>query len=192
MIALLKGTVAHRTAGSIVLMTSGGVGYDVRVSVKDLTALPEGTTVTLMTYLKVSDSALDLYGFTESSDRAFFELLLTVKGVGPKGALNILGLGSLDQIQEAIGRGDAAYLRSVPGLGKKTADRLVVELKSKVGSVQASAQMQQTGVSGDVVGALVSMGYSEQDAFAAVQHAYVEGASVEDVLKQSLQFLSSK
>jgi len=77
---------------------------------------------------------MDLYGFEELEEKKFFELLISVKGIGPKGALNILGLGSMDEIQNAIGRGDVKYLTQVSGLGKRTAERLCVELKSKVES----------------------------------------------------------
>ncbi len=191
MIALLQGTVVQKGISSVVIMTAGGVGYTVRVSTKDLVQLGENSTVTLMTYLKVSDSALDLYGFVDAIDRSFFELLLTVKGVGPKGALQILSIGGVDQIKDAIARGDATYLSSIPGLGKKTAERLVVELKSKVGSIASAGMGAQSGISGDVVSALVGMGYTEQDAFAAVQHSFSEDASVETILKQALQYLSA-
>ncbi len=188
MIALLKGTVTAKHKTSIVLMTSGGVGYEVYMQPLKVLSAVIGNEMTLYTYLKVSDSALDLYGFEHAEDKDFFSLLMTVSGVGPKTAMNILSLGSMKDIGSAIGRGDVKYLTAVSGLGKKTAERLVVELKTKIGSQGGSSSVQgDSGVLGDVIEALIGLGYSAEDAKSVVTSLDAEGKNTEEVLRMALR-----
>lgn len=189
MISSLTGTVREKTKDTIVIQTNGGVGYAVRVGVH--VGGTKGQLIELYTYLKVSDQAMELYGFLTTEERSFFELLLLVSGVGPKTAMNILSLGSIDDIQDAISRGDAAYLSAVQGIGKKTAERMVVELKSKVKSVG-----WRTSVGGDtslgsaleeVVDGLVGMGYTLDQAREAVRGLECEGKTTEELLREALR-----
>jgi Holliday junction DNA helicase RuvA len=189
MISLLKGMVAEKRKSSLVVLTSGGVGYDVAVSPLFLASCRVEQELTLYTYLKVGQDALDLYGFANESEQAFFTLLLTVSGVGPKTAMNILSAGSIEKIQSAIARSDVAYLTGVSGLGKKTAERLVVELKSKVLNLEKPGSVNQ-GVSDavvEVIDALVGMGYDRSTAKDVVTSLESEDKTTEALLKEALR-----
>ena len=184
MIALIHGTVIERGNNTVLVQTNGGVGYELRVQ-HSFSCFP-GDIITLHTYLKVSESAMELYGFETTDERSFFVLLLSVKGIGPKSALNILSLGSLPEVKNAIGRGDSAYLIAVQGMGKKTAERLVVELKSKVGQGRDEPSTAfDSGVLRDVIDGLVAMGYSKDEARRVSHDCDTEGKTVEEVLRQA-------
>lgn len=188
MIALLKGTIENVGKDSLVVMTVSGLGYEVHVRSAQVLKCSSAQVVTLYTYLKVSDSALDLYGFETIEERHFFELLMTVSGIGPKSAMHIMSAGSLSEIQAAIARGDAADLSSVQGIGKKTAERLVVELKSKVNGQMSD--VQNTGASqilSEVIEALTGLGYAREEARAAVARLESAGKTTEELLKLALQ-----
>ena len=191
MISFLTGKIIQKNASSIVIMTSGGIGYLVSIQVGKYSSIQVDSEVSLYTYLKVSETAMDLYGFETLEEKRFFELLISVKGVGPKGALNILGLGSIDEIQAAISRSDVKYLTQVSGLGKRTAERLCVELKNKVGSVgRDTGNPAMSDSLGEVVEGLVTMGYSKEEARDVVQQLDSDGKTTEELLKQSLKYLS--
>lgn len=190
MISTLIGTIVGAEKDRVVIQTAGGVGYGVAVGKLD--GFLVGQEVTLFTYLKVSDQALDLYGFIGSEARDFFTLLLTVSGVGPKTAMNILSVGSIADIERAISRGDAAYLSAVQGIGKKTAERMVVELRSKIRNpIRQLADELRTPNSGtilsDVIDALVGMGYGKEDVIAVVRELEPDGKSTEALLREALQ-----
>ncbi|HYE59935.1 MAG TPA: Holliday junction branch migration protein RuvA [Candidatus Kapabacteria bacterium] len=188
MISLLSGTIAGKAKQTVVVLTAGGVGYDVVVSpVKAMEAVV-GAPISLYTYLKVSDSALELFGFATMEERSFFSLLTTVSGIGPKTAMNIMTLGSIDAIQSAIARGDVKYLTAVNGLGKKTAERLVVELKQKVGG-SSQGSVGESGILGEVIDGLVALGYSESEARDVVQTLDTSGKTTEDVLRIALKHM---
>ena len=132
MIGLVAGILLEKNGAVLLVETSGGVAYEIAVTPARAAEAMLGAPLRLYTYLKVSDSAQELFGFGTTAERDFFRLLLTVSGIGPESALNILGLCSIANIQAAIARGDIAYLTSVQGMGKKTAERVVVELKAKL------------------------------------------------------------
>lgn len=192
MIASINGKIVGTTKSGAIVETSSGLGYEVQVIPADKMTIAVGAAVRFFTYLKVSEQAQDLYGFSTSEAREFFCLLLTVNGVGPKTALNILSLGSLDNIQGAIARGDVKYLTAVQGMGKKTAERLVVELKSKIlGSQKAFEDSSaSSGPLGEVVDGLVAMGYSQNEARDIVKTLDGEGKSSEALLREALQRLA--
>ncbi len=193
MIARIKGQVLEKAlpaqAGKqrLVIMTPGGVGYDVLVSAAMLAGCSIGQEIEIHTYLKVGQDAMDLYGFAGDLEREFFMLLLTVSGVGPKTAMSILSLGSIDKIQSAIGRGDLAYLTGVSGLGKKTAERLVVELKSKIVSGSGGASGQVSDVLVEVIEGLVGMGYDRGVAKDVVTSLEAGDKSTEALLREALR-----
>ncbi len=192
MISLIQGTVVSKEKNVLVVSTNGGVGYAIAVSPLVANELFEGAEVTLHTYLKVSDSAMDLYGFRSLEERSFFSLLLSVSGVGPKSAMNILSVGSIEEIESAISRGDATYLSAVQGIGKKTAERMVVELKSKVAARAVQSGDDQVGdVLKDVIDGLVAMGYSKDDARLAATACDPAGKSLEQLLREALQSLAT-
>lgn len=186
MISLLKGTVVEKRKNSLILLTSGGVGYEVTVSPVMLASCRKDQELSLHTYLKVGQDAMDLYGFANENEQAFFTLLLTVSGVGPKTAMNVLTVGPIEKIQLAIARGDVAYLTGVSGLGKKTAERLVVELKSKVGSL-SDIDGRASDVIVEVIDALVGMGYDRSTAKETVMSLESADKNTETLLREALR-----
>lgn len=187
MISILKGTIESIEKDSLILMTAGGVGYSIQCRFKNAN-FKMGDSLTVHTYLKVSDNAMELYGFEKPEEKVFFELLLTVSGVGPKAAMRVLSLGSIEEIQSAIARGDAQYLTAVQGMGKKTAERLCVELKSKIATLDSGPQGSAGGqVLSEVIDGLVAMGYGKEEARHAISGLDAEGKSTEELLRIALQ-----
>jgi len=189
MIGLVAGILLEKNGPVLLVETSGGVAYEISVTPARAAESIIGASMRLYTYLKVSDSAQELFGFGTTAERDFFRLLLTVSGIGPKSALNILGLGSIANIQAAIARGDIAYLTSVQGMGKKTAERVVVELKAKLkGATSAEGELPTgaTDVLGDVVDGLVAMGYSAAEARQAAQSLSTVGKDSGQLLREAL------
>ncbi|MFL5843975.1 MAG: Holliday junction branch migration protein RuvA [Solirubrobacteraceae bacterium] len=134
MIASVAGDVAVRRSDHVVLETAGGVGYRLAVSAETLRQVPPiGGNVSLLSHLVVRDDAMVLYGFATEEERELFELLLTVQGVGPKMALAVLGGGGPREVVRTIAAGDARTLQGAPGVGKRIAERIVAELREKVG-----------------------------------------------------------
>jgi Holliday junction DNA helicase RuvA len=166
-----------------------GIGYKVYVTNDTLNAAKIGTESILWTYLAVREDALDLYGFTSPKEKAFFELLISISGIGPKGALNILSLVSVDTLISAIRSGSAAHLVKVSGIGKKTAEKIVLELKDKLGGIETSKEMS-AGMSSDMdaIEALRALGYDADEAREALKKVSPEisdtGKKVKAALKE--------
>jgi Holliday junction DNA helicase RuvA len=139
-------------------------GFGVFVHLANPTTLTEGEEARLKTYLAVKQDGLELYGFTDEADRRFFELALSVSGVGPKTALSLLRRAPREKIEEAIGKRDLAYLTRVVGLGKKSAEKLMVEIGERIHLSAEGAQ----GEDAEVFDTLVALGYTEREARAAV------------------------
>jgi len=193
MIAFLQGKLAEATPTRVV-MDCHGVGYEVLIPVSSYEKLPPaGSEVKLLTYHHVNaqDGAQQLFGFATAQEREMFLLLISINGIGPKLACNILSSASVASLRAAIAAGDSRTLSSLRGIGKKTAERLVVELKDKVGTeaplpAKPTADPKWT----DAVLALVSLGYKQSDAQEAVLAASQElgaGASVEALVRAALR-----
>lgn len=192
MISFLQGKIISLHTHKLVLLTQGGVGYEISMQTDKLSKLIVGDMCGLYTYMRVSENVMELFGFEIMDEKSFFELLISVNGVGPKTALNIMGLGSIDQITQAIGRQDITYLTQVSGIGKKTAERMVVELKSKVGKLSSEAGKEVIGDKlGDVVDALVNMGYTKEEAREVVKDIEVGDMAMEQILKMVLKTIKS-
>lgn len=162
MIGQLRGKIVHQGDKHLILDVSG-VGYKVAVSTETKLALANNTAeITLWTHLTVKEDALDLYGFLNQKELEFFELLIGISGVGPKSALGILSLASPNTLSQAIGRNDTAYLTKVSGIGRKLAEKIVLELKDKIPYLadQDDSGFQQDT---DVMLALQAMGYNERE-----------------------------
>jgi Holliday junction DNA helicase RuvA len=190
MISFLTGRVAGKASG-FALLEVGGVGYRLLMSTASLTALPaDGDEATVHTYLHVREDELTLYGFESEDERALFELLISISGVGPKVALAVLSALQPDALRGAIARDDIALLSSVPGVGKKTAQRLVLELKDKLGLPELGAASGAAGspAATEARDALLSMGFSPAEAAAALRDADA-GATTEQLLKTALRAL---
>src|SRR3990167_4295832 len=134
MISVIVGKVLTKDGNKLTVLTAGGVGYEIMVSAASAKNWSVGAEVQILTYLAVRESSLDLYGFVSAEEKELFEKFLLVSGIGPKTALHLLSLGSVPEITSAIGREDLPYLTNVSGIGKKTAERILVELKNKVGA----------------------------------------------------------
>jgi holliday junction DNA helicase RuvA len=189
MISLLKGKIIE-TGNKHVIMDINNIGYKVFVTDDMLHSLKINTTITLWTHFVVREDAQDLYGFTTRKERDFFELLITVSGVGPKSALNILSLISSDMLASAIRTGSTAHLVKVSGIGRKTAEKIVLELKDKMGGMKGDMSVELTaGMSSDmdVIEALKALGYDADDAREALKkidkNIVDTGAKVKAALK---------
>lgn len=197
MIALLTGKIAHKSPEFIVLDVNG-VGYRVQIPFSTYYELPEeGVEASLHIYTHVKEDAISLYGFRTVAEKNFFQLLISVSGIGPKVGKDILSNCQVGDLSRAILQGDLARLCAIPGIGKKSAERIVLELKEKVGKLEISTPVQEecrtavpSGILDDVASALVNLGYKEavvKNALAGMQ--IPADASMETVLKQALKTL---
>jgi Holliday junction DNA helicase RuvA len=197
MIGQLRGRLTDKRPNQV-LVDVGGVGYIVMVPLSTYATLGElHTEVTLLIHTHVREDALSLYGFLSSREKHFFEMLLSASGVGPTLALKILSGMSVEELVPAIRGSDLARLTKIPGVGRKTAERIVVELRDKLDAVtvevERPAPSSPAGVEADVVSALVNLGYETRAAESAVTDARRENGSgnFEKLLRASLQALSA-
>jgi Holliday junction DNA helicase RuvA len=183
-IAFLEGRVADKTSGTVVIDV-GGVGYEVAVPVPTAAHLPPvGRPARLFTRMHVRDDAMLLFGFGSADERSLFDLLITVNGIGPKVALAFLSALAPDALRRAVASGDLAALTVVPGVGKKVAQRVVLDLKDKLGGDVVVLE----GPLVDVREALLSLGLSPQEAGEAIGGLAPDGdRPVEDLLREALR-----
>lgn len=173
-----------------VLIECGGVGYEVDVPMSTFYNLPGlGEKVTLLTHLVVREDAHLLYGFGSASERAAFRELVKISGVGPRTALSVLSGLSVADLAQAITLQESVRLTQVPGIGKKTAERLLLELKGKLGADLAGATSNAVGSAPDIFKALTALGYSDKEATLAVK-PLAATVSVSDGIRQALKSLS--
>lgn len=172
MIAHIRGVVAEKFAGSVIVDVSG-VGYEVAVPAGDFDGATLDSEVKLYTYHHVREQAEELFGFSSLAAKKLFELLITVQGIGPKAALAILSLGSAEDVRNAIANSDAVYITRAGGVGKKSAERVVVDLADKVGlptHYQQSAGVQtELNTNDEALEALMALGYTLADATKALE-----------------------
>ena len=185
MISRLRGTAVARSGDRIVLDV-GGVGYSLAVTPTAARLAEGGGEVSLETYLHVREDALQLYGFADRAERELFMQLLTVNGVGPKVALAIVSGSPAEELRRAIVREDAARFQAIPGIGKKTAERIVLELKEKIGDVAVAAVAAVDSPHLVARDALVELGYSVVDAERALAQTD-EDATPEERVRQALR-----
>jgi len=193
MIATLRGTVLHAEPTSYVVLEVGGVGYKVFVPGPVFDELDGvGHSLFLYTYLMVREDALTLYGFSTEEQRALFEMLLTVQGVGPRLALALLSSLSLDVLRRAVAQEQAEVLDRVPGVGRKTAEKIVFALKDKLAGEFVSGGLGAVAdIDTEALSALTALGYSVVEAQAAVQSVKKgEADNVEDKIRLALQYFS--
>jgi Holliday junction DNA helicase RuvA len=179
MIGYLKGAVIREDIKSVVVLV-GSLGYKVFTN----SPVKKNESVEFWTYLAVRENALDLYGFRNKEELDFFELLITVSGIGPKSALAILSVATLPNLRHAISTGDTTHLVKVSGVGKKSAEKIVLELKDKIEG--GNVNMHE----GDILAldALKSLGYGEREARDALKK--VEGKDAEEKIKKAIKLLS--
>lgn len=189
MIASLEGKVELKDDPYIIVQV-GGVGYKVLVSSKISSNFQNGSTIKLFTYTHVREDALDLFGFLEYEDLKLFELLISVSGVGPKTAVNIFSLGGQKEIVSAIQKGDVDFFTGIPRLGKKNAQKIIIELKSKLGDT-STLNMKNSNFEGsdEVLGALMSFGFSRVESHEAIRKTGQDGKTIEEKIKLALKQL---
>ena len=197
MIALLTGKIAHKSP-EFIIMDINGVGYRVQIPFSTYYDLPEeGNEITLNIHTQVREDAINLFGFRSMAEKNFFQLLISVSGIGPKLGKDILSNIPVKDLARALVQGDLTRLSAIPGIGRKTAERLVLELKGKVLKLDVSLSAQDdmhpspsSALTDDVTSALVNLGYKE----ALVRKALAEldippEASMEEVLRKALKLL---
>lgn len=200
MISFVKGPVAEIFEDTVVI-ECGNIGYEIHVPVSVLQKLPGvGREAKLYTYFQVREDSMCLYGFLNRQDLQIFKQLISVNGIGPKGALGVLSSLSPDDLRRAIVSGDAKAISKAPGVGAKTAQRIILDLKDKIDlkeillpvfTEEESTGSIAGGVAGEAIEALTALGYSSVEAGRAVKKVEVtESMTAEDVLKASLKHLA--
>jgi len=197
MIALLTGNIVFKSIDHIILET-GGVGYRVMIPLSTFYSLPEQGDSRLHIYTHVKEDAIHLYGFLGLDEKEMFQLLLSVSGIGPRLALNILSNITTEELKSSLYDGNLKRLSGIPGIGKKTAERMVLELKDKVAKMQSTGRPATTrlaaastlNVFDDTLSALTNLGYKETQARKALESMEIPAeASLEDILKGALKVL---
>ena len=202
MIAFLNGTIAAK-GQSEVLMDVGGIGFQASCSTNTLSTLPQkGEACLLWTYMSVRDDGVDLYGFSSQEEKRMFLRLTGISGIGPKTALQILGCMPLKDLTLAIMTGDTAMLARAPGIGKKTAQRIALELKEKVTEADLeslhlekavpAAELKQTDAVNEAVQALVSLGYTSSEAARAVSAVSAQSDDAGELIRLALRDMSGR
>jgi len=190
MIACLRGLLIHRDVNRVIVDVNG-VGYNVFVSLNTLGLLPESEEALLHIHTAFRENSLELYGFATEEEKSLFEMLISVSGIGPKTSLTILSGISPPQFRQAIFEKDLAKLSSIPGIGKKSAERIVVELKEKVIKLSPKDQMKTAGrpsrsLEEDLTSSLINLGYKQKIA-AETAHKVMENAEPNMSLEQAVK-----
>jgi Holliday junction DNA helicase RuvA len=185
MIAILEGVVSEKNIETVVLDVRG-VGYGLYVTSEDNGVLATGRTQKLYVYEHIREAAHDLYGFCQKNTKELFEQLLNVNGVGPKMALNILSLGNVQTVADSIANEDVAFIKQATGVGKKVAERIVIELKDKVGVAGGVVISGKQAKQDEAVQGLMALGFTQDDAARALS-GIDETLSTEERIKQALK-----
>ncbi|MBQ0040752.1 MAG: Holliday junction branch migration protein RuvA [Clostridiales bacterium] len=198
MIRTIRGNYMMYESGAIVVETAAGIGFRINVTdTSSLLTMREGDEMTVYTYLQVKEDGMSLYGFADPDELKLFEMLITVNGVGPKAGLAIMSLGTPNSIKAAIAGKDAATISQAQGVGKKTAERVILELCDKVSALpidgaELAAPAIKTAATGDkaeAIVALTTLGYSKKEAEQAIMSVPDEDLSVEEYIKKALKYL---
>lgn len=187
MIASIRGTILDKNDKYIVI-ENNNLGYKVHASLENLLQNKKGDEIFLWIHTHVREDMLDLYGFQTKEELEFFEMLINVSGIGPKGALGILSLANISTIKKAISSNDTSYLTKVSGIGRKTAERLIIELKDKIKEDAFEVKLQEEI---DAIEALQALGYSQYEARDALKNIE-KGLDTNQKIKEALKNLSQK
>lgn len=190
----------YRVSGKLVLIAdrfvvieTGGIGFKVHISARTLAGLGSpGVDIVFFTHMHVREDGMDLFGFLSESELVFFELLISISGVGPRSALSILDVASLEELSAAIKEGRPDLLSRASGIGKKTAERIIIELKTKVQSVKAGIVVEKMEVDEDLIEALANLGYRRDDARSALSKVGAEVQGINDRLRAALSILGKR
>lgn len=192
MIAYLEGKIIH-IADKFIIVNTGHVGYKVSVTSEIILSLKAEDTISLFIYTAVRENSIDLFGFKNVAELSFFELLLDVSGIGPRSALGIIALAPIETIKRAIATGDVSYLNKVSGIGKKTAEKIIIELRDKLQSYKNDNDTSSTlREEGDILEALKSLGYSQNEARDALKQVSPTFDKTNSRIKEALRILSNR
>lgn len=192
MIAYLEGKIIH-IADKFIIVNTGHVGYKVSVTPEIILSLKAEDTISLFIYTAVRENSIDLFGFKNVAELSFFELLLDVSGIGPRSALGIIALAPIETIKRAIATGDVSYLNKVSGIGKKTAEKIIIELRDKLQSYKNDNDTSSTlREEGDILEALKSLGYSQNEARDALKQVSPTFDKTNSRIKEALRILSNR
>lgn len=193
MIASISGTILVRNERSLIVGVQG-IGYEIYATPLVLEKVKVGQEITLQTHLHVREDVMELYGFLASEELRFFRMLLQVSGIGPKSALAVMSLASVADLKRAISRGDASLLTKVSGIGTKTAERLIVELKDKLDSIEQVTPGSLADNLGDhqAIDGLVTLGYTQREAREALRQVDKDVSEVKDRIRAALKLLGKK
>ena len=190
----------YRVSGKLVLIAdrfivieTGGIGFKVHISARTLAGLgAPGVDIAFFTHMHVREDGMDLFGFLSEAELVFFELLISISGVGPRSALSILDVASLEELSAAIKEGRPDLLSRASGIGKKTAERIIIELKTKVQSVKAGIVVEKMEVDEDLIEALANLGYRRDDARSALSKVGTDVQGINDRLRATLSILGKR
>jgi Holliday junction DNA helicase RuvA len=192
MISYLTGTIKNKNIKSVTLIVND-IGYEIFVSQPVLEKLKVGENKEFFTHLHVREDAMELYGFLTQDEKKFFELLISVSGIGPKSALSVLSIAKLMEIKKAILRGDPSLLRKVSGIGQKIAERIVVELKNKLEDLPLGDEKINLSATGSgAFEALQGLGYSAQEVRDALRQVPENIENEDEMIKVALKALGKK
>jgi Holliday junction DNA helicase RuvA len=187
MIGSIKGKLIFKTGKFIIIETSG-VGYKINISPDTLSKIQKENDVFLFVHTHVREDAMDLYGFLDHQELEFFEMLLNVSGIGPRSALAILSIASIETLKKAISTSDTSYLTKISGIGRKTAEKIVIELRDKMGEEKEGTSLQ---IELDALEALKSLGYSQNQAREALKKVSAE-VDTNTKIREALKILGGK
>jgi Holliday junction DNA helicase RuvA len=187
MIKHIRG-ILHSTETGVAVVEAGGLGYEVRMTTTAPLIAQPGDEVFLFTHHVVREDAEDLYGFTTIREREMFELLIGLSGVGPKSAIGIMSQADVRLIEEAVERNDATYLSKLSGIGKKSAEKIVLGLKDKIAPTGGPSSTTEDN---DVIDALLALGYSSEEARKALRDMPTTATSTKDKIKEALKLLGT-
>ena len=192
MLYSLSGTVALKS-DRFAVIEAGGLGLKLFMSARTITSSPPaGTAVKVFAHLHMREDALELYGFGSEKELMYFEMLISVSGVGPKSALAILDITNMDELAASIKEGRADLLTRASGIGHKTAERIILELRSKVQSAKSGAVVEKMEGDADLVEALSNLGYRREEARAALGKVDAKMTGIEARLKEALRILGKR
>jgi len=192
MIGSIKGKIILKTDKFLIVET-GGVGYKISVSPDTLSkSFKVNNEIFLWIHTHIREDVLDLYGFLDIKELEFFEMLLSVSGLGPKSALGIIGLASIETLKNAIASGDTSYLTKISGIGKKTAEKIVIELRDKLTKLGHKTEKESFRGELDALEALKSLGYSQSEAREALKEVSPKTTETSAKVKEALKILGGK
>lgn len=192
MIARLEGIIVHIGEKFLIIDVSG-VGYKLYVTGETISATALGDHMSFWVHTAVRENSIDLFGFRNTNEMSFFELLLEVSGIGPRSALSILGIAPINTLKRAIATGDTGYLNKVSGIGKKTAEKIIVELRDKLQDYKQEGDTEESlRDESDIVEALKSLGYSQNEARDALKKVPSTTLGTNARIKEALQILGKR